>query len=256
MPSLADFTPAGLEGTFAIAGAGWGGQAPMAFIGTLTFEHGGTVSGSILCNVPGASYKERRFHHMKHDGTFIIEANGMGAIRWSHGDESRFAPTRTLAPNGTVTIEELSLINRDLDQTTGALGTASATRLPRDGEFSNASLRGTYVGTAIGRGGQSPGAGLGLVTYDGQGHFSETNIANIQANSPRKRMFAAGSDQGTYTVRADGTGIIAGGGVAFMITRAVVASNTRIAQEYAFIVKDVVPATGSHFTGITTRLLD
>jgi hypothetical protein len=254
MPLLAEFTPAGLKGIFAIVGTGWDGQAPMAFIGTLAFKRGGTVSGSILRNVAGASYGERRSHQLRLDGTFTIEVNGMGVILWSNGDESRFAPTRALTANGITGIEEFSLINRDLDQTTGALTTASATRVSGEGEFSNASLRGTYVSTAVGRGGDNPGAGLGVLTFDGQGGFSETNVANIQGNSFRERMLAAGSAQGTYAVRPDGTGVVADGGGAFVITRAIMAGNIRVAQEYAFIARDVMPTTGSHFTGITRRL--
>jgi hypothetical protein len=53
--ALADrgFTPASLEGTYAIASVGRGGQAPEASVGVAAFDGGGNFSGRIFTNRPG-----------------------------------------------------------------------------------------------------------------------------------------------------------------------------------------------------------
>jgi hypothetical protein len=140
---------------------------------------------------------------------------------------------------------------------TGNLFTAIAMRLPNDGAFTNASLSGTYIGAVIGRDGQTPSAGFGILTYDGNGQFAESNISNVQvAGSFRDRAVVEGSDRGIYAVNANGTGTVADGGVVFVITKAEVVNGIKRALEYAFIVADLVPANGIHFTGISKRRSD
>ena len=49
---------------------------------------------------------------------------------------------------------------------------------------------------------------------------------------------------------------MAGGGVLFVITRARLLGDQLIAEEYSFIVRDLVPANGALFTGNVKRLAD
>ena len=100
-------------------------------------------------------------------------------------------------------------------------------------------------------------AGFGVITYDGAGGFSESNIANVPGETIRERRFVGGTDQGAYAVNADGTGTVAGGGVIFVITRASQpASGPALALEYHFMVRNPVPANGAHFTGVVRRISD
>lgn len=247
-----------LQGTYAVRGAGWGGQAPLAAIGLLAFGGDGTVSGRTLQSLPGDRFGERRLLESPVEATCTVAANGTGSIVPAGGGDTlaQFAITRVAAAGGAWIAQDVSLVFRALEPVTGSLVTGRATRLPDEGAFTDASLSGTYVGTSVGRGGQTPGAGFGVLIYDGAGRFSETNITNVQAGSFRDRTFVTGADQGVYAVNADGTGTVANGGVVFVITRAEVVGGIRRALEYAFIVRDLVPATGSHVTGITRRRSD
>ena len=66
----------------------------------------------------------------------------------------------------------------------------------------------------------------------------------------------SGSDAGKYTVNADGTGNVSNGGVFFVITRANLVDGIKVAQEYSFIVRDLIPTTGNLVTGVAKRLSD
>lgn len=258
MTSAEMFTNFNLQGTYAFSGTGWGGQAPLASIGLLTFDGKENVTGLTLQNVSGDRFGERKFLDLSVKGTYKVNPNGTGTTLPAEGTdpEMLFAIVRSDPHGGIGIAQEFSFVVRALEPVTGSLITANATRLPDEGAFTNASLSGTYIGAAVGRGGQTPGAGFGVVTYDGNGQFSESNISNVQAGSFSDRAFVAGSDQGVYTVNTNGTGTVAGGGVVFVITRAQVVNGIKRALEYAFIVRNLVPTTGSHFTGITKRLSD
>lgn len=258
MSSPKAFANFNLQGTYAFRGTGWGGQAPVASLGLLTFDGRDNVTGFTLQNVPGDQFDQRKFLEVPFKGTYTVNPNGTGTTVPAQGTDSEmlFAITG-VSPSGSDAIaQEFSFVVRALDPVTGSLITANATRLPDEGAFTNASLSGTYVGATIGRGGQISAAGFGILTYDGNDQFSESNISNVQTGSLSEREFVTGSDQGVYTVNANGTGTIAGGGVVFVITRAEVVNGIKRALEYAFIVRDLVPATGIHFTGITKRRSD
>ncbi len=97
--------------------------------------------------------------------------------------------------------------------------------------------------------------GLGVLLYDGAGGFSETNTSNVQGDTIRTRRFVAGADHGRYVVNADGTGTVADGGVLFVITKATRRDDgTALAEEYGFMLRDLVPANGAYFTGIVRRI--
>lgn len=253
-----EFTNASLQGTYAITGIGWGGQAAMASIGILRFDGKEKVSGLLLQSIPGDAFGQRKLVENPFVETYQVHANGTGnTLSLAGGDiQSSFAITKAAIANGCRVAQEFSLILRELDPSTGCLHTAVATQLPEDGEFNNASLKGVYVGVAVGRGGQTPAAGFGIITYDGNGGFVESNLANIQGETFRDRQFVMGSDQGRYAINPDGTGTVAGGGVVFVITQARRVDNLLIAEEYAFFVTELAPPTGVFFTGITRRRSD
>lgn len=253
-----EFTNASLQGTYAITGIGWGGQAAMASIGTLGFDGKGEVSGLLLQSIPGDVFGQRTLVENPLVGIYQVNTNGTGNTLSTEGGDihSFFAITKAVIVNDCRVAEEFSLILRELDPSTGCLHTAVATKLPESGEFNNASLNGTYVGVGIGRGGQTPAAGFGIITYDGNGGFVESNIANIQGETFRDRRFVMGSDQGRYAINPDGTGTVAGGGVIFVITKARMVDGLLIAEEYAFFVRELAPPTGVFFTGVTKRLSD
>jgi hypothetical protein len=258
MESQAMFTNYNLQGTYAFSGMGWGGQSPLSSIGILTFDGQEKVTGFTWQNLPGDQFGERKFLELPVKGTYTVNENGTGTILPAEDTdpEMLLAIAKINSLDGTEIVQEFSFVLRQLEPVTGNLFSAIATRLPNEGAFSNASLSGTYVGAAVGRGGQTPGAGFGILTYDGNGGFSESNVSNVQVGSFRERVFVTGSDQGIYNVNANGTGTVAGGGVVFVITKAEVVNGIKRALEYSFIVADLVPANGSHFTGISKRRSD
>jgi hypothetical protein len=71
---------------------------------------------------------------------------------------------------------------------------------------SNASFRGPYAVTTVGRGGQSLIAGVGVFTYDGAGKFSGLNTFNVAGSSFGQRNLIKFPVKGTYAVDEDGTG--------------------------------------------------
>ncbi len=253
-----EFTTSSVEGVYALNVTGRGGQASFAAVGLLRFDGRGNVSGSFTENRPGDRYGERTLVDVPYRATYRMNTNGIGAtILAETGEEdSVFAIRQTDKSDGSPIAQQLSFVFRRLDLSTGSLRTGDATRLPEGAAFNNASLKGRYIGSSASWGGQGVAAGFGVLTYNGNGGFSESNIANVQGETFRDRQVITGSDQGIYAVHADGTGTVAGGGVVFVITRANIIDGIAIAEEYAFFVRDLVSATGILFTGITRRLSD
>ena len=236
---MAEFHAGSVRGTYAVAALGEGGRAPFAALGLLRFDGRGNVSGSFTENRPADRYGDRTLVTVPYQAVYTVDANGLGATTLPDTGEqdSIFSIRQMDVANGSRIAQELSVVFQRLDSSTGTLKTGIATRLPEGGEFSNRSLRGRYVGASVSRGGQATAAGFGVLTYDGKGGFSESNLANVQGQSFRDRQLVTGSDQGTYTVHADGTGVVAGGGVVFVITRATLKDGVPIAEEYAFFVE-------------------
>lgn len=252
------FTQASVQGTYALAVTGHGGEGLFAALGLLEFDGRGTVAGSFAENRPAARYGERTVVTVPYRAMYTVDANGIGATTLLDTGEqdSIFSIRQMGVADGSRVAQELSVVFQRLDIETGTLKTGIATRLPDGAEFNNGSLRGRYVGASVSRGGQATAAGFGVLTYDGNGGFSESNVANVQGQSFRDRQLITRSDQGTYDVHADGTGVVADGGVVFVITRATLNDGVAIAEEYAFFVRDLMPTTGVLFTGITKRLSD
>ena len=252
-----EITVSSLQGTYALTSTGWGGQVPVAALGILTFDGKGKASGLLYQSVSGDAFGERKLLELVLEGPYQINADGtVTSVTMGGTFETRLVITKTELAGDLRIAQEFSLIAKDLDPIAGNLTTTVATRLPDGGEFNNASLKGTYIGVAIGWGGQTAGAGFGIIRYDGNGGFSENNISNVQGNTFRERHFVSGSDAGKYTVNADGTGNVSNGGVFFVITRANLVDGIKVAQEYSFIVRDLIPTTGNLVTGVAKRLSD
>jgi hypothetical protein len=252
------FGIARVEGTFGIAVIGYGGHSAFASVGLLSFDGRGGVSGSLTENRPAARFGDRTLVTVPYRGTYTVDVNGIGAtaLLENGAQDSLFSIRDTDIVNGSCIAREIAMVFLPLDVSTGSLKTAVATRLPDGAVFANGSLKGRYIGASISHGGQAIAAGFGALSYDGNGGFSEANMANVQGSTFRDRQIITGSDHGTYAVNPDGTGTVAGGGVVFVITRARLTDGVALAEEYAFVVRDPVPATGILFTGVTTRLSD
>ncbi|QSQ22887.1 hypothetical protein JY651_48660 [Pyxidicoccus parkwayensis] len=242
-----------LRGTFALHGAGVGGRAPLAAIGTLTIDAHGGFSGHMLRSVPGEPLRTQTL-----EGVCLMEPRGSGTVLAVGGSPSELTIvcSRVGGIEGAWRVDELALVFRLPDAVSGGLLTARATRLPDEGRFNQASLHGTYVGAGSGRGGGLPSAGLGVLSYDGAGRFSESNVANVALGTLQERTFVSGSDEGAYAVEADGRGTVAGGGVLFVITRAEVVDGVRRALEYAFIAPGEAQASSAWATGLIVRRSD
>jgi hypothetical protein len=257
--SRTDFAVASLSGTYAVRIAGEGPGPAYVALGLLAFDGAGGVSGSLLESRPGEHYADRAVVAGQYLARYEMTPEGLGTLRLNESDDvdAWLAVRATSEAAGQTRAEEIALVYRSLDPRTGGLRTAEARRLPDGALFSNASLSGRYTGFGVGRGGQTAVAGFGVITYDGAGGFSESNIANVPGETIRERRFVGGTDQGAYAVNADGTGTVAGGGVLFVITRASQpASGPALALEYHFMVRNPVPANGAHFTGVVRRISD
>lgn len=252
------FDASTLEGTYVLTFAAHGGSAPLAAFGVVRFDGAGGMTGSVTENRPGPRYGLRKIVTVPFEGSYSVEASGLGAI--SPGDAAagdlRFALRDIAGIGGRRVARELALVVRAVHAQTGALRTGVGFRRPADVVFDERSLRGRYNGLGASAGGAPAVAGLGMLVYDGAGGFREVNVSNVRGDSFRERRFVDGSDAGFYTVAADGTGTIAGGALVFVITRARDEGGVALAEEYGFFVRDLVPSSGAFAAGVTRRVCD
>jgi hypothetical protein len=230
---------------------------PFYTLGLIDFGDG-IAHGRLTENRRGQSIDARSIVETDHRWQYTLGADGLGTLTPESGDgvEAWLAVRATTSGGDTRIVDEIALIFRDLDLLSGALPAGTGRRLPDGAVFGVASLTGRYSGFALGRGGQMPMAGFGILTYDGAGGFTESNVANVQGDSIHTRHFVRGTDQGRYQVNPDGTGSVAGGSVLLVITRATVIGEIARADEYAFMTKALVPTNGAHFTGVVRRIAD
>lgn len=272
MATLEEFTSASLRGTYALTNIGRGGWAPCASIGILHFDGRGGITGTISTNLPGRSFQERVLLRGSVAGTYTVDADGSGfgstimAPTYSDGStaeiSSRFTINQVQIIDSVPTAQRLTFIQEKLDSITGSLNTAFVTRLPDAGQFTLASIKGTYSGVGFGRDGQTPVTGMGFITYDGNGNTNASNTQNFPGASFSERIFVTFvTPNGRYTVNEDGTGTITSaqeyetGAVAdLVITSAKVIDNIKVAQEYFFILRDLLP-TGSLATSVIYKRL-
>ena len=252
------FTNSSLAGSYAVAVAGEGGRLPYAALGLLSFDGAGGVTGHFTENRPGQSFSERSVTDAPYRGRYSLSANGLGTLLPEDSDEiDCYLAVRAVVGERESTIaQEIALVFRGLDPLSGSLRSGVGLRRPDGALFSNASLHGRYTGFAVGRGGQMPMGGLGVLTYDGAGGFTEENVANVQGEAIGVRQFVNGADQGGFVVNGDGVGSVADGGVLLVITRATIVDGVARADEYCFMGRNLVPANGAHFTGVVRRISD
>ena len=266
-PLAAEFTNASLNGNYAVFNIGRGGDSPQAGVSVARYDGRGTFSGVTIQDVPGPSFGERVFVRASFTGNYTInqDARGTGTITTTLPDGSKeqvntaLVITKTTKANEAEVAEEFSFMHEQVGSRTGTLETLIATRLPDGGKFTNGSLKGNYAYTLIGEGGPLPQSGLGVMTYDGVGSFSGTATVNLPGTSLRERRFVTAPFVRPYAVNPDGTGTATPPGesdIVFVVTRADVIGDTKLAEEVFFIVRELNPATGTLLTGLIKKLPD
>ncbi len=264
---MEQFSNASLIGDYAVANIGHGGQTPQAGVSVATYDGKGSFSGVTIQDVPGHTFRERIFVKAPFTGTYNVSESGEGTgiITTTMPDGSKhdvriaLVITKSARKDGAVVAERFSFIHEQLMPTTANLLTLEANRLPDEGKFTNASLKGEYAYTLLGHGGSVPQAGLGLMTYDGEGQFTGSATVNLPGRSYGERAFVSAPFVRPYTVDADGTGTATPPGesdIVFVITKADVVDDLKLGKEVFFIVREINPATGDLLTGVITRLSD
>jgi hypothetical protein len=267
LPTLSEgFTNASLSGAYAVTCVSQGGHGESGAIGVFRFDGNGRYSGTITINAPAPLFGERQILTASIDGAYTVDDNGSGygstraTVRLPDGFSrelgSTLLITRAEEVGGIKLAQELSLMEDGIEPVTGGLNMVLACRHPDDGAFSLASFRGTWGGPGIGSGGRTPATaiGVGAVNFDGNGNFTAVDIQNLPGADFRQRRNATfDTENGRYTVNADGTGmIIAPGGQAHLvITRARTEGDVKVALEYFFLTHDLHAPTANF---VTTRV--
>jgi hypothetical protein len=269
------FTNASLQGIFAVTNVGIGGQTPEAGVAVLRFDGQGKLNGVNVQNLPGDSNTERRLVKVPVTGTYQVEEDGTGTgkITGQLADGSLIERhfdlvlARARATGRFEVASKVFLMVRELSEPAKNLITFVATKLPSHGKFSLVSFKGTFAFRGFGPGNQAPAAGFGQITFDGKGRFKGFDILNVDASSfegqsaAGDRMFIENPFDGTYSVDENGiyTASLANGGEAiFIMTKAYLKDNFRVAQEYFYIVpSESTLLTGGFFiTSIGSKLPD
>lgn len=265
--AVEQFSNASLIGTYAVADTGRGGQTPQAGVSVATYDGKGSFSGVTIQDVPGRTFRERVFVRAPFTGTYSLSESGegTGTISMTMPDGSpqevkiALVITKSAKKNGATVADEFAFMYEQLGPTTANLLTLQASRLPDDGKFTNASLKGAYAYTLLGQGGPVPQAGLGLMNYDGEGQFTGSATVNLPGRAYGERAFVSAPFVRPYTVNADGTGTATPPGesdIVFVITKVDVVEGVKLGKEVFFIVREINPATGNLLTGVITRLSD
>lgn len=260
------FTNATIEGDYAIIDIARGGQPPQAGVGVAHYDGNGTFSGVSIQDVSVPPSRQRMFVQASIAGTYNVKPDGTGTsvltVDLPGGFQEHIdlvlAITKTATIDETEVADEFTFIPEQLGPRTGTLTTFIATRLPAEGTFSAASLKGRYAFTLVGEGGTLPESGLGVVNYDGAGKLSGTATVNVPSSSSRRKFLTTPFAE-SYTVNPDGTGTATGPDgrdSAFVITKAAVANGTKVAKEAFFVVRNLDPSTKSLLTSVITKLPD
>ena len=256
------FSNASIRGVYALTSLAEGGRVPSASIGMLRFDGQGHISGQIITNMPGRTYQERQVQEGSVEGTLTVDEIGLGfgrtEIVYRYGDgmvlttAARFMINQAETSSTKAMAQSLTVMQEGLDPATGGLVTASLTRLPDEGVFGLESLRGTYSGVGFAYGGLSPVSGTGYITFDGQGGTNASNVQNFPGASFGERVFVTfDTPAGQYTIGENGIGTISSaqeyevGAVAdLVVTRAKMIGGVKVAQEYFWFLRDLLPTGG------------
>lgn len=271
LPTLTEgFTNASLRGNYAVMRIGYGGLQQSAAVGVYAFDGEGRWTGTSIANIPGPAFAVRTQVRVTLEGTYRVDADGSGygSTRATASVENEPAReftavlliTKAEEIDGVLMAQEVSLMEDAVDPLTGSLHMNLAIRQPDGGAFSAASFRGTYAGPGIGRGGVTPAAaiGLGAVNFRGDGTFTAVDIQNLGATGFAERRNATfDTENGRYTVNADGSGtIVAPGGRAnLVVSRSRLEGEVKVCLEYFFVTDDLHPSTGNLVTTTVSKRL-
>lgn len=271
LPTLTEgFNNPSLHGSYAVMRIGYGGHQQSAAVGVYDFDGDGRWTGTIVANVPGPVFAARAQVRETMAGTYRVDADGSGygstraTATFENGatQEVTTALLITKAEDlaGVKVAQEVSLMEDAVDPLTGSLHMNRAIRHPDGGAFSVASFHGTFGGPGIGRGGPTPAAaiGLGAVNFHGDGSFTAVDIQNLGGTTFAERRNATfDTEDGRYTVNADGTGMIVApsGQAHLVITKARIDGEVRVCLEYFFVTNDLHRATGNLVTTTVSKRL-
>jgi hypothetical protein len=239
------FTNASIQGDYASFGIGLGGMSPNASAGMLSFDGEGVVTGTEFLNQPGPSFPERRYDVLPVEGTYEVDPRGTGVVLEKGTDKLlfRFQIAKATVINDIKIAREITLLPLDLVDETGNLILSVATKLPGRGEFSLATLKGTYAFRGSGQGGQAPESGIGIVRFDGEGNASAFDILNLPGASSDEREILRFTFEATYVVDENGFGTItpiSGPGEAFLVIRkAEIINGVKVAREFSIIINNL-----------------
>ncbi|MBH8572376.1 hypothetical protein I8752_04865 [Nostocaceae cyanobacterium CENA369] len=249
-----EFTNATLNGNYSVAITGHSGQVPEAGVGILNFDGKEKVVGFMIFNLPGLSFGERSLCKSLFEGKYAVDNNGSGSATAKFTlDDGSISETSFIFVVNTIEINkvarEVFFIQKDLTKTTGSLITFVITRLPEEGEFTLASFKGTFAFNGITQGCQIPAAGIGTITFDGQGKYSGIDILNFPGSAFPDRKITQSPFDGIYTMKEPGIyptiSTTTQSKAIFLITKAMTISGINVAQEYFYIV----PSNNLEFTG-------
>jgi hypothetical protein len=194
------YSKASLKGSYSFLTNLWTANAStseFAMLGVLAFNGAGKVNGSYTSVTAGVTQTGTLA------GTYTVSSNGTGTITFTTGSTAKFAialdsPTTAGVAQGTQLLQ--------INDTNSVIVSGTAVLQSTTTEtYSVASLKGNfgYQGsdwTADPT--QNQDGELGVISFDGKGNFkvSETRM--------KGGVLESGSNTGTYTVNADGSGTL------------------------------------------------
>lgn len=128
IPTQGEFSNGSLDGSYALTEIGQGGQAPSGGIRVFTFDGSGNFFASVVRNVKGATYGERRLSETSLNGTYNVDADGTGALSSSDGSEAIFVITKAEDNEGRRISREFFLVENALTENDGNLITGVGKR--------------------------------------------------------------------------------------------------------------------------------
>jgi hypothetical protein len=249
LPDEGVFTNASVQGTWAYTIMG--GPNVGCVLGVETFDENRNGTGPFILNAPTPD-GARLVIPGTVASTHTLNANGTGTGSYTATflDGSTTSGTLDMlitqanVVGGVKVATEMVAMQRE--PWNGLFLTYTFKRLPDEGEFTTASLRGAYAGILTG--GPTVAAGAEIDFWDGNGNVTASGIANVPTPDGG-RMVMPYAVVGTYTVNANGTatcpytatfpdGSTGGGTLDMVITQAEVISGVKVATEFFAISRE------------------
>jgi hypothetical protein len=191
------FSNASLKGSYSFLTNLWTANVStneFAMVGVLTFNGGGTVTGSYTSMTDGAAQTGTLA------GTYTVNSNGSGTITFTAGSTAQFAitldSTEAKVAHGVQLLQTNDSVNEIFSGAAVLQSTTAET-------YSVASLKGSFAiqrNTWTAAGSQAEGGGVDLYTFDGKGNVKALKQFVTDG------VFHTGTTTGTYTVNLDGSG--------------------------------------------------